>query len=535
MMCLAPWWLSGGFLGHGLQGEPVALERLGRCSWPKLCNRLDFEVLKKLDIVHCRRSLAALEEDSMRRGVPFSGVTLIIDLKGFKWSDAQFGAAWTLSKMVACRSNLLPETCFRILFVRVPAPFAKAWSMFSYLLDPGTIAKIQMATESETLTLLRKFIGDDTIPAYLGGQLRIDGDPYCRKLLAPGGFPPEEALQRLEDLVENGDGGIGATHHRHYFDQSVQYLLLGVILGALGFIIAVIPMIIRGFTGTIGATNLRKTFLPATVSELVSKWDTVEARIFFGFEVMAALSILLSWYPYKLRNANCIPLEGGCYIYCCGKCCSLSWAAVRQFCPPVGLMLVACVPSVKEDEWSADTLVLVVVHCFSALLMFCAFLLAEAHALSLAPLKCRVPSIAAGCLEYKLRYGTWLLAAVPYVVFTLIAVVDFFVELHPYVKITSFVLEVDAGLAMLANHFVIWAFAPERTWGLRDVEMSARPYFWRQVGWATTDLLLHLHTAVMMPFRDLSLKVRGRRARSAQPSNFPLETLEPQQHKNLDP
>ena len=43
--CLAPWWLSGGFLGHGLQGEPVALERLGRCSWPKLCNKLDFEVL----------------------------------------------------------------------------------------------------------------------------------------------------------------------------------------------------------------------------------------------------------------------------------------------------------------------------------------------------------------------------------------------------------------------------------------------------------------------------------------------------------
>lgn len=42
--CLAPWWLSGGFLGHGLQGEPVALERLGRCSWPKLCNTLDFEV-----------------------------------------------------------------------------------------------------------------------------------------------------------------------------------------------------------------------------------------------------------------------------------------------------------------------------------------------------------------------------------------------------------------------------------------------------------------------------------------------------------
>lgn len=203
--CLAPWWLSGGFLGHGLHGEPVALERLGRCSWPKLSNRLDFEVLKKLDIIHCRRCLAALEEDSVRRGVPFSGVTLVIDLKGFKWSDAQFSAAWTLSKMVACRSHLLPETCHRILFVRVPTPFAKAWSMFSYLLDPGTIAKVQMATESETISLLRKFIGDEVIPAYLGGQRHTEGDPYCRKLLAPGGFPPEEALQRLERLIAGDD------------------------------------------------------------------------------------------------------------------------------------------------------------------------------------------------------------------------------------------------------------------------------------------------------------------------------------------
>ncbi|CAE7232564.1 unnamed protein product [Symbiodinium natans] len=259
---------------------------------------------------------------------------------------------------------------------------------------------------------------------------------------------------------------------RHYIDQSVQYLLLGVILGALGFIIAVIPMIIRGFTGTIGATNLRTSFLPATVSELVSQWDSVEARIFFGFELMAALCILLSWYPYKLRNASCIPAEGGCYIYCCGKCCSMSWAAARQFFPPVGLMLVACVPSVKEDEWSADKLVLVVVHCVSALLMFSSFLLAEAHALSLKPFRCAVQTLAAGSLEYKLRYGTWLLAALPYVVFTMIAVVDFLTDLHPYVKITSFVLEVDAGLAMLANHFVIWAFAPERTWSRREVEMS---------------------------------------------------------------
>ena len=153
------------------------------------------EVLQKLDIIHCLRSLAALEEDSIRRGVPFSGVTLVIDLKGFKLGDAQFGAAARPSFLMcfnvfplffSCfsgfpfdfkpfggvsssflveerlgrsrrwwppglepllkgkglwRSFLLPETCHRILFIRVPTPFVKAWSMFSYLLDPGTIAK----------------------------------------------------------------------------------------------------------------------------------------------------------------------------------------------------------------------------------------------------------------------------------------------------------------------------------------------------------------------------------------------------------
>ena len=41
-------------------------------------------------------------------------------------------------------------------------------------------------------------------------------------------------------------------------------------------------------------------------------------------------------------------------------------------------------------------------------------------------------------------------------------VYDFFANLNPYMKITSFVLEVDAGLAMLANHYVIWCAG--RTW-----------------------------------------------------------------------
>eukprot|EP00931_Biecheleriopsis_adriatica_P028809 TRINITY_DN17177_c0_g1_i1.p1 TRINITY_DN17177_c0_g1~~TRINITY_DN17177_c0_g1_i1.p1 ORF type:complete len:450 (+),score=81.16 TRINITY_DN17177_c0_g1_i1:60-1409(+) len=205
--CLAPWWLSGGFLGHGLGGEPVALERIGRCSWPKLCNQIDLEILKKIDIVHCLRSIAAVEEDALRRSVPFAGATIVMDLKGFRWQDAQFRAAWSLSKLVAQRDILMPETCIRILFVRTPAPFVRAWSMFSYLLDPGTVEKVQMATEEETLSLLKKYLGEDVIPRYLGGQKVLDEDPQCRQIIAPGGLPPPEALQRLERLLSEEESG----------------------------------------------------------------------------------------------------------------------------------------------------------------------------------------------------------------------------------------------------------------------------------------------------------------------------------------
>merc|ERR1719343_1238686 len=78
--CLARYWLSGGFIGHGKNGEPVAIERIGRCRWPQLSQKLPWEVLMRIDIVHCLRSLAAIEEDALRRGTPLRGTLLVIDL-----------------------------------------------------------------------------------------------------------------------------------------------------------------------------------------------------------------------------------------------------------------------------------------------------------------------------------------------------------------------------------------------------------------------------------------------------------------------
>lgn len=62
--------------------------------------------------------------------------------------------------------------------------------------------KVQIARPGpESIALLRKYIGDEEIPAYLGGRKHIEGDPECGKILAPGGYPPASAFNKFFDLV----------------------------------------------------------------------------------------------------------------------------------------------------------------------------------------------------------------------------------------------------------------------------------------------------------------------------------------------
>lgn len=267
---------------------------------------------------------------------------------------------------------------------------------------------------------------------------------------------------------------------QQFIQQSPRYLLSGVILGILGFLAAITPYLMRVTYGLQQGT-LQREHVPATVSELVANWGTVEARIFFGFELMAALLILMSEYPFKLRNAGCVPSAGGCSIELplVGKVCS--WATFRQFVPPLGLTLVALCPTVKivpgEDLDPADKL-LVFVHCFAAANLFCGFLLSEAHALSVRvpctnwrPLCCaKAPILAVDqeerSRELKLRFRSWLVACICFWLFQVMQVVVLaYRGPKKRYNVVCFLLEVVAGISMLLNHGVIWYYCTERHWG----------------------------------------------------------------------
>lgn len=199
--CLGPWWLSGGFFGHGLKGEPIAYERLARCNWLKIIKALDWRDIERLDIVHCLRAVGALEEDCQRTGQPLGNGILVQDCDGFGWDQVSWNGSLAYNKLLECRNFLIPECLTLILVVRAPSSWCYAWNGFKHILDPGIRAKVRVARPgSETISLLRTYISDSQIPGFLGGSNHIEGDPQCRKVLAPGGVIPKAAVDRFHEL-----------------------------------------------------------------------------------------------------------------------------------------------------------------------------------------------------------------------------------------------------------------------------------------------------------------------------------------------
>eukprot|EP00913_Durusdinium_trenchii_P007122 g6698.t1 len=156
-----------------------------------------------MDIVHCLRTLSGCEEDALRRGEAFVNATLVQDLEGISWSRFKPSSLKTLGKLLKTRMYLVPRTGRRVLIVNAPPAFVRVWSTIKNLVvHPSTAQLIEIVGKARTLEVLRKYLDDDVIPAYLGGTRTIDGDPECRTLLAPGGTPPQDAPLLLNKQQE---------------------------------------------------------------------------------------------------------------------------------------------------------------------------------------------------------------------------------------------------------------------------------------------------------------------------------------------
>eukprot|EP00928_Gymnodinium_smaydae_P078728 TRINITY_DN62816_c0_g1_i1.p1 TRINITY_DN62816_c0_g1~~TRINITY_DN62816_c0_g1_i1.p1 ORF type:complete len:365 (-),score=93.61 TRINITY_DN62816_c0_g1_i1:108-1136(-) len=116
-------------------------------------------------------------------------------------------------------------------------------------------------------------------------------------------------------------------------------------------------------------------YMPQSVSEMVHNPASAVGKIFFGFMMIGAICMLVSWYPQELTNV---------YVGDDTKClrwCGPSIVVMRNFLPPVGMMLVACITAVPAPQANYTDIVSTNIHTFGAIIMIAGYAGFEIHAL----------------------------------------------------------------------------------------------------------------------------------------------------------
>uniref|UniRef100_A0A7S4QMD6 Transmembrane protein n=1 Tax=Alexandrium monilatum TaxID=311494 RepID=A0A7S4QMD6_9DINO len=160
--------------------------------------------------------------------------------------------------------------------------------------------------------------------------------------------------------------------------RAVMLLFVGALSGFLGFAFA-------GFLGvwefSRGKVQLNfrgepmasgRNYFAQTVSELVGDPASPAGKSFFSFCLVGAICMLVSFYPYNLRNA---------YVGDDDRVLGISWLALRTFLPPIGLMLTVLAPTKPLEQCTFPDYVALVIHCIGAAMMLSGHVTFELHAL----------------------------------------------------------------------------------------------------------------------------------------------------------
>lgn len=187
----------------------------------------------------------------------------------------------------------------------------------------------------------------------------------------------------MVEMAKGDDSMLEMAKFAHHQQQkrAVTLLLVGSISGFMGFLVSTIVGMHDYFINPLGTNYLGQPFpsghnyKPQTVSEMVHDNSKPEGKAFFAFCLIGAVCILQSWYPWALRNVY----EGDDPVVCIT--CGPAWANFRQFLPPMGMLLVACIPVTPPVNRSFGDKAVITCHTLGAVLMIGGYCLSEIHCL----------------------------------------------------------------------------------------------------------------------------------------------------------
>lgn len=311
------------------------------------------------------------------------------------------------------------------------------------------------------------------------------------------GRPPKGDLEQRLDFID------GIERKR-----STMLLFVGAMSGFFGFLFA-------GFLGIWGIVkgHLENNYMgeplksginyyPQTVSEMVYDPASPAGKCFFAFCMIGAICIMISNYPFHLRNAY----VGDDEIYC-----GVSVMTYRAMMPPIGMMLVACITTTPAAKADFRDKVCVMIHTFGAVIMIGGHALFELHNL-------RSKRAHTKKTERKVRWACLISCVVAMLGFEIFGGLAGFLPKHGvccadvfkvpnmtdlkvafqaghpgisiqdamsldgkhgelvnsasgvilHIKIAEYWCEVFAGLFMIAGHLAIWYYSPERSLDLLE-------------------------------------------------------------------
>lgn len=122
-------------------------------------------------------------------------------------------------------------------------------------------------------------------------------------------------------------------------------------------------------------------YFPACISEMVYDPDTPSGKAFIAFMMIAAICMLISWYPYQLSNVF-IPDAKRPTAMCFEQPKYMpTWNDLRVFVPPIGLMLVALIQSTPEGLMGYRENIAEQIHANGAMAMIGSHCIFEFYAL----------------------------------------------------------------------------------------------------------------------------------------------------------
>jgi|EP00927_Polykrikos_kofoidii_P056339 hypothetical protein len=287
--------------------------------------------------------------------------------------------------------------------------------------------------------------------------------------------------------------------------KSVALLWFGAIMGLLGFFFAFLIGMYTFWNPLLGKKGSSfpsgEGYFPSTVSEMVHDPKTPAGKCFFAFEMVGAILIFLSWYPYELRSVYI----GDSAI----AACNISWVMIRQFIPTVGMMLVATVTTTPIAEATVVDYYCIGIHLTGAVMLFAGYVVVEGITLGWGPFsRPEVTHRTIGDREHWWRCRCLDFIAVWYTVFCVLQVVlvlpmetsdkwsvvnirdppvgstgsvsDNLTYIQKtvlvdtasgaclFLKILSYSSEVLCGLGLICSFLTIWYYSEERHADLMD-------------------------------------------------------------------